>query len=224
MGQFAQLRIVLVLAGLVLILMAIVGSGDYIKIVIPTLKPWARIALAVVGVAVFSLAFIPGVISNPPSSVKAAPTLSTPSRAKNASPTDLPTPTPVQLSVTITSPSNGARLPNNTFGASGTAQDIPAGDSLWLVLKPPTYYKWYPVSRITVVNGIWEVGADKICPAGGRQSIRVFLVPNFAAGQLAAYVSHRSSQHDPGIRNMPALATPVAISRINVGHVQQCGT
>jgi hypothetical protein len=125
--------------------------------------------------------------------------------------------------VTITSPPNGARLPNNTFRASGTAQNVPAGDSLWLVLKPPTYYKWYPVSRITVVNGTWEIQTDKICSAEGRQNIRVFLVPNFAAAELAAYVSHRSSQYDPGIRNMPTLATPVAISHITVGQVLQCG-
>ena len=223
MGQFAQLQIVLVLAGLALILIAIVGSGNYVKIVIPTLKPWARIALAVVGVAVFSLAFIPGLIGSPSRSAKAAPTPSTPSRTQNASPTNLPTPTPVQPSVTITSPPNGARLPNNTFGASGTAQNVPAGDSLWLVLKPSTYYKWYPVSRITVVSGTWEIQADKICSAEGRQNIRVFLVPNFAAAELAAYVSHRSSQHDPGIRNMPTLATPVAISHITVGQVLQCG-
>lgn len=220
----AQLQVVLVIAGLVLVVIAILGSGDYVKVVIPTLKPWARLLLAGIGVVVFLLAFIPGAISSPSSSVRAASTPSTPQHTKSANPTDSPTPTSVQTSVTITSPPNGARLPDSTFGASGTAQNVSAGYSLWLVIKPPTYYKWYPVARLAVVNGSWKIQMNKICPAGGRQNLRVLLVPNSADARLTTYVSRRSGTHDPGIGNMPTQAIPEAITRIYVAHVQRCGS
>lgn len=212
----AQLQVVLVVAGLVLIVIAILGSGDYVKVVIPTLKAWARWLLAALGMAVFSLAFIPGIASSPSNSVRAASTPSASERTKGTNPTDSPTPISGPPSVTIISPPSGTNLPNNTFGASGTARNIPAGDGLWLVIKAPTYYKFYPVGRIKVVNGIWVVAERKICPAGGRQDIRVFLVPNSAAAKLAVYVSRRTSKHDPGIRSMPSSATPEAISRLHV--------
>lgn len=118
--------------------------------------------------------------------------------------------------IMISYPRNDAHLPNNTFGATGIARDIPAGTYLWLVLKPSNYRRWYPVSAITVVNSTWAIGANTICPAGGLQNLEVFLVPKIAQSQLLAYVSHRTSQHDPGIGNMPTLASRGAVSHVHV--------
>jgi hypothetical protein len=149
--------------------------------------------------------------------------VSTPTPSHIGSPTANPssaTPGSSSLSdptVTISSPPNGGHLPDNAFGASGTARNIPASDSLWLVIKPPTYDRWYPVSRLNVVDSTWTVDPDKICSAGGWQNIRIFLVPNSADDPLAKYVSMRSSQNDPGVANMPASAVPEAISRVYVG-------
>ena len=136
----------------------------------------------------------------------------------NSSPSSSPTPTANlgPLEVTISSPRTGARLPNNTFGASGIVNNIPAHNGLWLVIKPPGYHRWYPVSPAAITGDIWSVGSDKICPAGGRQNIEVFLVPNIASARLKSYVSQRTSQHDPGINSMHTLATPEATSRLHV--------
>jgi hypothetical protein len=220
----AQVQVVLVVAGLACVVIAILGSGDFVRVVIPELKRWARISLAAIGVLVFAFAFIPELISSPSGPANAASTPSATSQSPSArgtvTPTPSPTPSglasPMPPKVTISSPPNGAHLPNNTFGTSGIAEGVPSGDDLWLVVKPPDYDRWYPVSRINVVGGAWTIGAGEICPAGGRQDIEVFMVPNIAEAQLTAYVSYRTSQHDPGIKGMPTLATLEAVSHVSV--------
>jgi hypothetical protein len=147
-----------------------------------------------------------------------------PTLTHNAFPTQAPaTPTPsdtpsspLPATATISSPPDHANLPNNTFDASGAAQNIPVGDGLWLVIKPPNYHRWYPVSPISVTDNSWTLGPRIICPAGGRQNIQLFLVPNIADVRLKAYVSRRTSQHDPGINSMPSLAILEAVSRVYV--------
>lgn len=121
-----------------------------------------------------------------------------------------------RLQVTISRPADGAILPDNTFGATGTAKHIPANDSLWLVLKPPGYGRWYPVSPISVIGGNWHIPRDIICPASGRQDVEVFLVPDVAMLRLQEYVSSRTAQHDPGIAAMPSLTMLKAVSYVNV--------
>jgi hypothetical protein len=118
--------------------------------------------------------------------------------------------------VTIRFPPNNAHMPNNTFGASGIAKNVPSGDSLWLVIKPSGYHRWYPVSPVGITANAWSLPEDKICPAGGWQNIEVFLVPNIVKSPLVSYVAHRSSQHDPGIISMPTLATRKAASHVDV--------
>lgn len=136
------------------------------------------------------------------------------SPAQSPSPSLGAMPSPMPLDVTIRSPLNSANLPDNTFGVSGIAKHIPIGESLWLVIEPASYHRWYPVSRINLVGDGWRIGTDKICPAGGRQDIKVFLVPNNAGARLSAYVKDRTSRHDPGISSMPASAKQVAVSHL----------
>lgn len=169
--------------------------------------------LALVGVVITGFFSLAGDHGQSPPSSQASPHTTSPRPTPSGTHT---TTSPLPPEVTIISPPNGARLPDNTFGASGTAKNIPTADSLWLVIKAPNYYRWYPVIRIKTAGDTWVVGPNRICPAGGRQNIRVFLVPNSAAGQLSAYVTHRSSQHDPGIRSMPSSAVSEAVSHLHV--------
>lgn len=124
--------------------------------------------------------------------------------------------------VLITSPSNGAREPNNAFGASGIAKNVPSGSSLWLVVESGDPAMWYPFDRLQISNDEWNITADKICTAIGLQSIEVYLVPNSAAGPLFAYVQNGSRYHLTGINNMPRRAEREAISHVVVANRLLC--
>lgn len=141
----AQVQVVLVVAGLVCLVIAILGSGDYVKVVIPTLKPWARILLASMGAAVFALAFVPGIISSSPGATNPGPL--TPSH------TAAPNPVSAGPIVTLTSPTHGQSVSRSKgFAASGEALSLGSG-TVWIL----DYDGGYTVDQEgTVASGLWS--------------------------------------------------------------------
>jgi hypothetical protein len=116
----------------------------------------------------------------------------------------------------ISSPVNNAKIPNNTFGADGSAEHIPDNFDLWLIVRSEIGGQWYPIQRLRVVNGSWQVGQEKICPTEGPEQLEIFLVPDTGEEQLFNSQSSNALPHSRGITSLPPYSTIEAISNIEV--------
>jgi hypothetical protein len=116
----------------------------------------------------------------------------------------------------ILSPANNARIADNTFGANGSAKYIPDNSDLWLIVRSGIQGRWYPIQRLRVVNGSWQVGRKRICPTPGPQQLELFLVPDSEDEQLFNYQSSSVQLHSEGITSVPPDSTVEAISNIEV--------
>jgi hypothetical protein len=116
--------------------------------------------------------------------------------------------------VAIKFPANGANEPNNTFGSSGIASNIPTSSDLWLVVRSGVEGRYYPVDNLTLANNKWSIPGDWICPASGRQDIQIYLVPNTDENDLFDYTRGRGPHH--GINSMPSQAVLEASHAIKV--------
>jgi hypothetical protein len=90
-----------------------------------------------------------------------------------------------QPRVGISMPSAHLVSTSRGFNVSGTDQDIPDDDDLWLVLRAPNNF-WYPIARLKAVEGNWSVGAHELCflLGSGVQDVQVWLVPDTVEGPL----------------------------------------
>jgi WD40 repeat protein len=94
-------------------------------------------------------------------------------------------------------------LPNfaatKAFSVSGTANNIPADDHLWLIVRAPDNL-WYPVERLHVDAQKWSVTASNFCIQPGRQDVQVWMVPDTAESPLL----HRTSDgRTSGLHSLP---------------------
>jgi hypothetical protein len=71
--------------------------------------------------------------------------------------------------VKITSPQNGATIPQASIDIEGTSTDIPAGQALWIMVYPHGVNRYYPQDKrdlpiVMMANGDWSaqaiVGSD----------------------------------------------------------------
>jgi hypothetical protein len=188
-------QVVLIIGGLILLVVAILGSGDFVKVVIPNLPAWARICLATLGIAVFALAFIPGIVvksssgsgasSSSPPTQSSAPITSGPTSNIASGPTSNPTPSgPV---VTLTAPTTGTSVSRSQgFIATGKALSL-GSYTVWIL----DYDGGYTVDQEGVVaNGLWSA-VDK--PLGGSSdqlpyylAMRVVIADQECATKLQA--------------------------------------
>jgi hypothetical protein len=116
-------------------------------------------------------------------------------------------------------PQDGARLPDNTFGAWGTSGNIPASSDLWLVIRSGIEGRYYPAINLTLAsNGTWGIQSNRMCPATGLQDVQVYLVPNTDENDLFAYIRSSAAKTGTGINSMPADAVLEASSGVVVGN------
>lgn len=147
-------QVVLIIAGLVLIVLAILGSGDYVKVVIPSLAVWARVLLAIVGVAVFTLAFIPGITTNLPGAASQPPNSVTPSPSASAkgglvSPSPTSDGQPINQKIRIIKPSAGSYVDlNNDIKIQ--LQGVSMSRQVWILVQLGTQV--YPQGPCNTVS------------------------------------------------------------------------
>jgi hypothetical protein len=118
--------------------------------------------------------------------------------------------------VSITYPANDESMPNNTFGAWGTAANIPPSSDLWLIVRSGVEGRYYPTHNLQVVRGHWAIGAGKICPGAGPQDIQVYLVPNTDENDLFAYIRGGARTRNGGMNSVPADAVLEASHQVQV--------
>ena len=122
--------------------------------------------------------------------------------------------------VTIRYPTDGARKPDNGFGAGGTAINIPAGSDLWLVVRAGVQGAWYPLTRLSIKDSHWKV--LRVCPGACLQDIEIFLVPYASDAQLIAFVNGTGEVRKRGINSMPPNAVLEATSDVTVSAKYVC--
>ena len=118
--------------------------------------------------------------------------------------------------VTIVTPSNNTTVANNTFSVSGTAQHIPQGDDLWLIVRGGIQGRWFPAQLITVSDSRWVIRKDMVCPAWGVQDLVIFMIPINNDQQLFAYKIHRRQERGKSIASLPPSAVVEATATIQV--------
>jgi hypothetical protein len=116
----------------------------------------------------------------------------------------------------IIQPVDNARVPDNTFGAHGSADNIPPDYDLWLILRSGVEGRWYPVQLLHVVKGIWQVGEEQMCPTPGLQELIIYMVPDSEEGQLFAYQRSAASKSGQGIDSIPPDSVVKATAYVQV--------
>lgn len=117
---------------------------------------------------------------------------------------------------TITSPSPDEVMPNNTFGAAGTARNIPQGSDLWIVVRSGDEGRWYPDGRIIVRGNKWTYARWQLCTGYGVQYLQVFLVTFSAEKDLFSFIRSSARQQEKGVNSMPPGARLEYSRRIKV--------
>ena len=123
----------------------------------------------------------------------------------------------------IIQPVNNARVPDNTFGARGSAENIPSDSDLWLIIRSGIEGRWYPVELLHVVNGMWQVGENQMCPASGLQELIIYLVPDSDEGQLFAYKRSAAGKNSTGINSVPPDSVVKATAYVQVPQKAKTG-
>jgi hypothetical protein len=154
-------QVVLIIAGLALIATAIIGSGNYVKVVIPSLPAWARVLFGIMGIGVFALAFIPGIANNSPGAAgqSADPKAPSPSHASTAEPS-LPLPSPgAEISATLRYPTDGTKVSKSQgFIATGTATAL-GSYTVWILDYDGGYFV---DQEAKVVAGRWSAADEPL--------------------------------------------------------------
>jgi hypothetical protein len=186
-------QVVLIIAAVIFIAVSITGSGLFVKVKIPELKPWGRWVFGIVGAGLLASAFlIPGVASRSsgqaisPSPASTGPIDRSPSLQSTKSlPTEPVISGPI---VRLIFPSNGTPVPQaRGFVAQGTVSQL-GNDTIWLT----DYDGGYTVDNEATVNGdgAWSASDTDLGNSGESLpfylTIRVILADSRCAATLQA--------------------------------------
>ncbi|MCK4730968.1 MAG: hypothetical protein KAT65_00790 [Methanophagales archaeon] len=152
----APISSLLIIAGLICVVLAIIGriSGK-IVIIVP---PKRQLALGGVGIVFLVIGLVLGTIIQPPLIDEGIKPTSTP--PITSTPTPSPTPTLTQTpTVKITSPKEGDEVPVSTPVSGTFSGELPEGLYMWVVINPhPSPGQWWPQGgRIDPWKGQWNV-------------------------------------------------------------------
>jgi hypothetical protein len=205
-------QVVLIIAGLALVVVAILGSGDFVKVVIPSLPAWARIALAIVGAGVFALAFIPSVLNNSPSGASAMPsaTASTPGRGATPPPSQA---APSSLLVTLASPPTDTDVSRSQgFIATGRARSL-GTYTVWIL----DYDGGYTVDQeATVASGQWSAVDRPLGDASDHLPYYLTMRVVTANTKCATKLQQINSTKNDYTQNLPAGCTYISGTTVHV--------
>jgi hypothetical protein len=115
-------------------------------------------------------------------------------------------------SASISAPRNGATVRGAHQEIRGNAENIPGDHDLWLVIRPSDPGDFYPVTRLSVQNGSWEVPADDAVLSGvGQFALLIYLTDSQASSSLSTFLKKQHSQtsNSPtgGMISLPAGMT-----------------
>jgi hypothetical protein len=187
-------QVALILGGLAFLGVAILGSGNYVKVVIPPMPAWARFMLGMTGLIVFGLSFIvPSLSSNssgPASPAATQPTASTSSTA----PTPRSSAVVEAANVHITSPASGSTVSEHTqVSLKGTAEDLKRA-SLWVFVWSAGTYYVNDATPIMVNSNQWRFD-DSYIGTGGPG---IYFVDAIVANTSCVNAIHSATQQPGG--------------------------
>jgi hypothetical protein len=134
-----------------------------------------------------------------------APTSSTSSSSRNEPVAT--TPSPVQTSITITSPANNAPV-NMYEWVSGTSQNIPTGRYLWIIVRVDGKYFAHEVLTINA-NGNWgqDTQIGQVNEGGKRFDVIAVLADSFAHVILRDWRDKQNTTQQYDLTSLPAGTT-----------------
>ncbi len=205
-------QVVLIIAGLILVVVAIIGSGDFVRIVIPTLPVWARACLGVLGAGVFALAFVPGIGESSSGSVASPLSSSTPtqSAASTAEPTPSPT-SPNARTIEIIKPKSGSYV-NLNNNVKVQVSGVGMSRQVWLLVQLGSQV--YPqgpcdTTSLTITVCPDVRFGDPRLPFGTLYRVTAILVNTQDSKKYRSYIEPGFSKQSPPVS--PILSSPSII-------------
>jgi PGF-pre-PGF domain-containing protein len=129
-------------------------------------------------------------------------------------------PTNDESTLKITYPSN-ASLVNIQETVTGTAENIPEGQKLWILVYPQSANKFYPQSgNVNIIDGKWSltIGLGTKDNIGETFKIIAVLADQESSEEFTNYMSTGPSTGWPGIGNIPEgakVVDEVTVTRLN---------
>jgi len=205
-------QIVLIIAGVCFVAVAITGSGLFVKVKIPELKPWSRWTLAVLGAGFLVGAFLsPSVASHSTGQgTSSSPALTAPTSG-SSSPQSASSPpkAPViaEPTVRLIYPSKGTSVPQaNGFVAKGTVSQL-GNDTIWLT----DYDGGYTVDNEATVNGdgTWSASDSDLGDPGEALPFSLTVRVILGDAQCAATLQATENTNSDYLTSLPGGCTVV---------------
>jgi hypothetical protein len=215
-------QMVLIIAGLALIVIAILGKGEFVKVIIPALPLWARICLGIIGTVVFVLAFMPeaGINSSPANQTSSS------SPTGNASPVAHPIANPASsgpsspiatavsaatarpsVSITIQDPHNTGI--NYLHDVPGKITDLKPYEEVWILIDVPGNPKLYPQGSCDIIGeGSFTCANTRFGDPGVKGTFYAQAIIVNAAQDSAL-----RKYYDSGLTSMPHVVAESAFVR-----------
>lgn len=120
------------------------------------------------------------------------------------------------VEVKITNPQNGATIPQASIDVEGTSKEIPAGQTLWIMVYPHGVNRYYPQDQrdlpiVMMANGGWSgqaiVGSDS--DSGLEFKLFAVLADENANTAIIDYLDEcKANGSWPGMETLPEGAMP----------------
>jgi hypothetical protein len=201
---------ILVISGFAFLGIAILGSGNFVKIVIPPMRPWARVSFGAVGAVALILAFSVAAASSSSSGrPNASPThqaASTPPTARPVTPNTTASPKQVTASLQFVNLHKDQKV-----GASISPLEItgtmPSGERAWVVVESSNeYYVQGYLSLSQPSSNLWTLGTVSFGsvagPVGVPYDVYVILADSHASSGIQRAYKETDNGNN-GIPNMP---------------------
>ena len=211
-------QVVLIIAAVAFVALAIAGSGQFVQVKVPELKPWSRWALGIVGASLFACAFLtPSVTGQSPG--QASPTSPAPIATIGGSPSPSarsPSTEPAVSGPTVrlTVPSAGTAVPQaKGFTAEGTVSGL-GNDTLWLT----DYDGGYTVDNEATVNldGTWSASDSDLGSSSEALPFSLTVRVILADTQCAATLQATSNTNSDYLTGLPGGCTVVGEVTVRV--------
>src|SRR6266851_3023477 len=202
-------QVVLIVIGAVLVVVAIVGSGEYVQFKVPSVPAWGRVLLGILGCGVFALAFTPLVSPTSKSSSANRPEPPVSSIAPSAS----PLPSIDAASATLESPKSHTSVSRSQgFIATGRAASL-GPDTVWIL----DFDGGYTVDEeATVVSGSWSAVDQQLGDSSDHLPFYLTMRAVLANTQCAGMLTQVESTSNDYTQNLPAGCKVIGQTTVKV--------
>jgi hypothetical protein len=93
------------------------------------------------------------------------------------------------------------------------SNNIPDSSDLWFIVRAGSQDEWYPY-YLMIPNETWSM--TDVCPAVGKQTLQVWLVPDSEDAALLTYINNTHRTYTQGLTNMGSYSRVLAFLNVDV--------